>query len=189
MEISRKQFLEKLLKSYESSYDITMLETPEADGLSARAHFHVEESSYIISRRATMWTANSDEYVWFFSMPSLNDADCAACIRRAYEEGMASIDLNGKGQHMVTRLVAIFLCDTMEEAARTRVRKCRLYKSFLFSLKGWMEFHTAAVDFGKGLVAGNGYGRETVKHLEGLLHPKKGRRGGNQWGILKQMLH
>ncbi len=186
---SREVLLDRLLKSYESSYDITVLSSPEEDGLCAKAHFHVEESSYILTQRATMWSTNSDEYVWFFSMPTLKDADCEACIHRVYDEGMACIDLSGKGQHMVTRLVAVFLCDDMEDAARVRVRKCRIYKSFQFSLKGWMEFHAAAADLGKGAVVCNGYGRDTGKHLEDLLHPGTGRRRNKRWAILKQMLH
>lgn len=188
--LSRELLLEKLLKSYESSYDLVQMEQSEPDGLCATGRFHVEESSYVISQRATMWSTYSDEYVWFFSVPELTDAACESCIRRAYEEGMAKIDINAKGQHMVTRLVAVFLCDGIEEAALMRVRKCKLYKSFQFSLKGWMEFHAVAVDLGKGTVVCNRYGHQTAKHLKNIMNPDAIRRNGSkQWSILKQMLH
>ena len=89
---------------------------------------------------------------------------------------------------MVTRLVAVFLCDNAQEAALERVKKCRLYKSFQFSLKGWMEFHSVAVDLGKESVTANGYGRETAKFLKNLLHPPK-ERSNRFLRIFKEMLH
>ena len=184
--MTRDELLEKLMKSYAGSY-IERFETPGTDGLVAKAHFHVTEESYMISQKAKMWSVESDEYVWFFSVPHLTDALCEQAIRQAYDEGMAKIDPNGKN-HMVTRLCAIFLHDGADEAAEERVRKCRLYKSFQFSLKGWMEFHAVAVDLGKESVVNNGYGRETAKFLKNLLHPVK-RRGNRLWNIFKEMLH
>lgn len=186
--MTRDEMLDKLMRSYASSYDLVRLDAPDADGLVATGHFHVTEESYMISQKAKMWSVNSDEYVWFFSVPRLTDAMCEKCIRRAYDEGMAKIDPNGKNQ-MVTRLVAIFLHDGAEEEAEKRVRKCRLYKSFQFSLKGWMEFHAVAVDLGKESVVNNGYGRETAKFLKNLLHPKQRGKGNRLWGIFKEMLH
>lgn len=188
--LTRELMLDRLNRSYQSSYDLTPVEDdPEHPYLKVMAHYHVEETAYMISKRATMWSTQSDEYAWFFSVPKLTDADCEAAIKKAYDEGMAKIDLSGKNNHMVTRLTVIFLCDDMDEAAAQRIRKCRLYKSFQFSLKGWMEFHAVAADLGKESVVSNGYGRETAKHLKNLMHPKSGRKGGRRWNILKEMLH
>ena len=99
---------------------------------------------------------------------------------------MAKIDLEGKDAHMCTRLVAVFLCDSADQAAVEEIEKCRIYKSFQFSLKGWMEFHTAAIDFGKESVVSNRYGRETAKFLKSVLHPPKRRRKANPLSILKK---
>lgn len=187
---SREALLDRIRLSYQSSYDLSEPPADEAHpDLAMTGHYHVEESQYMISKRATMWQTESDEYVWFYSMPVLTDNACERAIRAAYDEGMAAIDLDGKKHHMVTRLTVIFLCDGMEEGARERIRKCRLYKNFQCSLRGWMEFHAVAADLGKESVVSNGYGRETANHLKTLMHPQSGRGRSRIWRILREMLH
>ena len=188
MRYDRAQLLERLLTGYSGSYDIDRAETGALPALQARAHFHVEEAQYVISRRATMWETESDEYVWFFSLPRLTAEDCERCIRFAHEEGMSKIDLSGERHHMVTRLVAVFLTDEAEPEALAHVQKCRLYKSFQFSLRGWMEFHAVAADLGKESVVSNPCGRETAKFLKTLMCPETGRKGKKRLGLLRRML-
>lgn len=188
MNFTREGFLDRLLDSYTANYDIERTETDRLP-LAATAQLHVTETQYILSKRAQMWRADSDEYVYFFSVPALSDELCQQCIQYAYDNGMGKIDLTSSTHHMCTRLVALFLCDSMEEAAVTRLEQCRLYKSFQFSLKGWMEFHTIAVDFGKESVVSNRYGRDTAKFLKKLLQPQKGGRGKNPWSIIQKVLH
>ena len=172
--------LEKLERSYAGSYDI---EEDVADiavpSLVARAHFHVEESQYMLSKKVVMYSTNSDEYVWVFSMPRLTDRECEDCIRYAWDHGLPLAKQDGK--QMVTRVVAIFLCDEAEDDAISRVEKCRLYKSFQFSLKGWAEFHAVAADLGKESAVSNRFGRETAKHLKSLMHPPARRARGNSF--------
>ena len=182
---TRDTFLSKLLDAYASSYDIAPAQHPQLP-LAATAHCHVTETQYALFKSAVMNHSNNDEYVYFFTPPHLTDELCRRCIDYAYEDGMAKID--PADHHMCTRLVALFLCDSMDDAAAERLKKCRIYKSFQFSLQGWMEFHTAAVDFGKESVVSNQYGRDTAKFLKNALHPEK-KKGKNPWGILKQMLH
>ena len=182
---TRDTFLSKLLDAYASSYDIAPAQHPQLP-LAATAHCHVTETQYALFKSAVMNHSNNDEYVYFFTPPHLTDELCRQCIDYAYEDGMAKIDPTD--HHMCTRLVALFLCDSMDDAAAERLKKCRIYKSFQFSLQGWMEFHTAAVDFGKESVVSNQYGRDTAKFLKSVLHPEK-KKGKNPWGIIKQMLH
>lgn len=182
---TRETFLDKLLNAYAGSYDIAYAQHSELP-LAATAHCHETVNQYALFKSAVMNHSNNDEYVYFFSVAHLTDELCRQCIDYAHADGMGKIDPTD--HHMCTRLVALFLCDSMEEAALKRLKKCRIYKSFQFSLQGWMEFHTAAVDLGKESVASNGYGRDTAKFLKSALHPQKRSKGGNRWGILKKML-
>jgi len=185
MEVSRDTFLERLYRAYSSSYDITELALSELP-MTALAHCHIDEDQYLLSKNAVMTHYNNDEYVYFFSLPQLTAELYNKCVDYAYQDGMARI--NPDDHHMCTRIVALFLCDSADADAVKRLKQCRIYKSFQFSLKGWMEFHTAAVDLGKESVVSNQYGRETAKFLKSALNPKARKRGGNSWSILKQML-
>lgn len=182
---TRDAFLDKLLNAYSRSYDIATPEQTELP-LTATAHCHETVTQYALFKSAVMNYSNNDEYVYFFTLPHLTDELCQACIDYAHADGMSKID--PANHHMCTRLVALFLCDSMEEAARERLKKCRIYKSFQFSLQGWMEFHTAAVDLGKESVVSNGYGRDTAKFLKSALHPVKRKQGRHPWSLLKEML-
>lgn len=172
MAFTRGELMERLLDSYRGSYDIEQ-DVNEADRpeLAARAHFFVNESQYMISKKAVMYSVTSDEYVWFFSAEHLTAAVADACIRYAWDKGLDLAD-HTNGKQMVTRVSAVFLCDSMDEEAAACIKNCRLYKSFQFSLKGWMECHAAAADLGKESAVSNRYGRETAKHLKNLMHPR-----------------
>lgn len=185
MEISRDAFLKRLYRAYSSSYDITEL-APSELPLTALAHCHIDEDQYLLTKSAVMTHYNNDEYVYFFSLPQLTEELYQKCADYAYSDGMARIDPDNS--HMCTRIVALFLCDCADAQAVQRLKKCRIYKSFQFSLKGWMEFHTAAVELEKGSVVSNQYGRETAKFLKNALHPTPGKQGGKFWSIVKQML-
>ena len=185
----RAEFLEKVLAGYAGNYDIEEFQPKEGElPLVATGVLHVAESGFVLTRKAEMWSANSAEYAYFFSVPSLTDSLTEQLIQYAYDEGMSHIDPKGTKNHMCSRITAIFLCDEAEDAAVERVRKCRLYKSFQFSLKGWMEFHAVAVDCGKESVTGNRYGHQTAEFMRQVLNPKPRKKGARAWGILGEML-
>ena len=77
--------------------------------------------------------------------------------------------------HMSSYIVALFLCDTYTEEAMRRLKRCRIRKSFQFSLKGWMEVHTAMIGVGIS------DGRKTVEFLKSLLFPEKVKKRKFKW--------
>ena len=188
MSLDRDEFLKTILRGYTGSYDIELVEEKEESfPLAARAALHMQEAGYFLTRKAQTWAANSDEYVFFYSLPHADLACVRDAIQQAYEEGMSKIDIKANPDHMCTRIVAVFICDEADADAVEHVRKCRLYKSFQMSLKGWMEFHAIIVDLGKGSVEYNRYGRETAKFCNNVLHPKTRKQNKKSlWGIFKR---
>ena len=169
-------FYEQLIDGYRNNYDIEPAENMD-NGLVSKLHMHVTESQCMIFKELEMWTADADEYVYVFRIQDLNEENCEEAIKFAYEQGMPLIKLDHvslKHQHMCTKLVALFLCDTASEAAIKKIKKCRIYKSFQFSLKGWMEMHTDLITLNDEKVYNNRYGTETAKYLKmHVAHYKK----------------
>ena len=87
------------------------------------------------------------------------------------EDGMQRVK-PGPG-HMASYITPVFICDTCDEDARKALKKCRIYKSFHFSLHGWMDHHTAVVQVSTGQIDANGGGRHTAKILKKILYTKK----------------
>ena len=166
--IDYESFAAQLIDGYVSNYDIERFEDRE-DNLIATAHMHVVESQCVIFKELRMWDADADEYVYIFHIPHLTEEAADAAIKLAHADGMPKIDLDHisiKHQHMCTHLVTLILADEADEAAVKKIKKCRIYKSFQFSLKGWMDMHTALITLSDGKVYANGYGRETAKFLK-----------------------
>ena len=166
--ISYAPFLKQMLDGYRSNYNVSEAEN-EFDELVATAELHMKQGQHLVFKEFEMWSADDDEYVDVFRTPHLTVSIAEECINRAYEDGFPKIKLdhvNFRHQHMCTRLVALFMYDDADEDALKVLKKCRIYKSFQFSLKGWMEMHTAGINLTDDSVISNRYGRETAKFLK-----------------------
>ena len=165
--IEYEPFLNQILDGYRTNYNVALCKP--GDELVASAELHMTQGQHVIFKEFTMWQADDDEYVYIFHIPHLTSGSVEAAIKRAYDDGFPRIKLDHvsfRHQHMCTRLVALFLYDDADEEALKAIRKCKIYHSFQFSLKGWMEMHTAGVSLTDGSVVSNRYGRETAKFLK-----------------------
>ena len=79
-------------------------------------------------------------------------------------------------EHSGQYITAVFICDTCDEDARKALKKCRIYKSFHFSLHGWMNFHAALVEVADGKVTSNASGHHVAKILKKILYDTRGKR-------------
>lgn len=77
---------------------------------------------------------------------------------------------------MYTYITPMFVCDTCDEEAKRAVKKCRIYKSFQFSLHGWMDYHAAVFETSTSSIFTNRSGRCVEKVLKNVLFQKKRRR-------------
>ena len=162
------EYIGRLLDGYRSNYDVEIIEEP-TDELYATAHMHAETVQNFLFKEFQMSAADADEYVYVYRVEHLTAEKAQEIIDRTYEDGFPKIKLDHysfRHQHMCTRLVALFLCESVDDAALKILKKCRIYKSFQFSLKGWMEMHTAILNLSDASVSSNTYGRETAKYMK-----------------------
>ena len=159
----REAVLEKLLNGYREYFDIDRFEDGEHDGvpLAAQCRFYVHSEKYVLLKKAKLWEANSSEFIYLFSVPELTEEIFAACRDYAYREGMKLVD--PKEGHMYSYITPIFVADSCTPEARKALTSCRIYKSFLFSFHGWMEFHTGLLLPGTGEVYTNRAGKANKK--------------------------
>lgn len=166
----RDTMLERLLAGYRAYFDIEQYDGRRADGIPVVAHcrFYVHSEKYVLIKKAKLWDADSNEFVYIFTMPELTRELYGRCRDYAYEEGMKLVD--PKPGHMYSYITAVFLCDTCTQEAAKALRRCRIYKSFHFSWYGWMDFHTAAIVRGDGSVLTNRSGRGNAKFMKSILN-------------------
>ena len=173
MSLTKQEVISKIERVYSGSYNIIKHEENEA-GLIMEADFHIHTENYFLSKRATLYKMDSNEYVYVFYYPNLTLDLFNNAVDMAYELGFEKI--NPGPDHRSSYIVAEILCDTYDIDAFKALKKYRRRKSFQFSLHGWMETHTVLIDLGTESVSTNGDGRLSGKFLKSVLHPKK-RRG------------
>lgn len=169
MEDTRAEVLQKLFNSYGKWYDISLQPAEDAPFI-AQGEFHEQARGYMLVKSAQTWSADRNEYVYFFSVPHLTKGDVEQFVSKSRALGEPRIvpDKN----HMSSNIVMVALCDEADADALAAVKAVRVRNSFQFSLKGWMEVHAAVIEVGKTEVTANSAGYNTAKFLKSILCPK-----------------
>ena len=193
--LTRQEAQDKLLKVYKSYYNIHRFDGGESavrDGgpvkgrtdeevklyieqkdypLIARCDFFEHSQKYVISRKAELWAADREEFLYLFNVPELTMEIFEKCKTYVCEDGMERINV-GPG-HMYSYLTAVFLCDSCDNNVIRAIRKTRIYKSFHFSLHGWMDYHNVVAVFDNSLVDSNYSGKSSAKFMKKIFYHKK----------------
>ena len=166
MPVSRAAMLAKLRDAYAVYFD-DVAPAEAVPHLAACFDFHSTNECFVISKKVKLWSAETNEYVHVFSLPHLDVQTFEACRARALELGMAKV--HPHLDHKSSFITAVFVCDTLAPDAAKALEKTRIHKDFLFSLKGWMDFRTAAVDLSSGKAFVNGAARDMKEFMLGNL--------------------
>ena len=188
MQESQLSVLDRVLQGYEQSYDIERSCTePFTLPASASAAFHAVESGFALTRRAEMWSAATNEYVWFFETPVLTADALQAVTAEAWEKGLARIERDDQKNHMCTRICAVFICGKSGEDALRAVRKLRKTKNFKLALEGWAELQAVVLETDNERISANPAARDTARFLNAVLHPRRRTRSFDLVQILKRI--
>lgn len=145
--------------------------------LYASAAFHQRGEGYLLSRRVTLWAAESHEYLFIYRTERLDPPQWLTIRQDALTRGRTRI--RPHDEHMVSYVSALVLCDALEAGAAEAVRRTRYSKSFWWGLRGWMRFRALALRVPPGtadgepaLYAGNAAARGALLSLvRKALHP------------------
>lgn len=173
MEYTTNSAVEKLLSSFQAYYNVK--EYTEAEKrelkmelpLRAFCEYYEKARKYVLSQKAELWSANSEEFIFLFQTEHLTKELFEKCKDYAYEESMKLAHI-GPG-HMYTYVTPIFVCDVCDEDARKALSKCLKFKSFRFSFHGWMDLHTAVLEVQNNQISLNAGGRSVEKVMKKVL--------------------
>ena len=167
--MGRKEIQDKLLKSYQRYYNIYPAEEAQRP-LVARCDYFEHSEKYVLSRKAELWSADAEEFLYLYDVPHLTVEAYEACMKHTTEDGMGRMNI-GPG-HMYSYLTAVIVSDQADEEAVKALKKSRLHKSFHFSFHGWMDYRAALVIGNGGGITTNGAGRCMTKVMKKVLDSK-----------------
>lgn len=170
---TRETAIERLLKSYQAYYNITTYEDDQ-NPLKAVCEFYEHSEKFVLSRKAELWSANCEEFIYLFDIEHLTKEVFEKFRDFVKEDGLKRANI-GPG-HMYTYITPVFICDTCDDEAKKSIKRCRIYQSFQFSLHGWMDYHVAVLEISNNnKIFTNRSGKCVEKVLKNVLFQKKRR--------------
>lgn len=166
-QIEMAGYLDRILKSYESYFDISRSYRILDWEVPAYACFSSRSERYILSKKAKLWGAEANEHLFFFCEKRL-DADRWEQIRQFMIRSEAEL-VKPHSEHMYSYLSAIILCEEITEEVKYAINSFRFHKNYKFSWYGWMTMRVTAVSLPAGNMVSNRAGRDIQKHLERII--------------------
>ena len=111
MHYTREAAIERLLRSFSSCYNIQLVEDDQTP-ITARCDFFEHSGQYVISKKAELWSADNEEFLYVLSIPHLTLELYEQWRDHVQAEAMERIHV-GPG-HMASYITPIFICDTCE---------------------------------------------------------------------------
>lgn len=170
MDYTRESAIERLLNSYRAYYNIYKFEG-EQGLIAARCDFFEHAQKYVLSKKAELWSADSEEFLYIIDVPHLTKEIFLEYKDKVLEDGTSRMNI-GPG-HMYTYITPVFITDEADEDAIKALKKCHIYKSFHFSLHGWMDYRAALLQVTDGKMYSNNSGKSVVKIMKKVLYSKK----------------
>ena len=171
MAFDRLAFLGVLEDSYAAYYNIIKENLPEEFPIAFRADFYKRDERYWLTKSVKYYGNETNEFVYVFSADSFTGENADAGIRYALEEGLPRVKPHK--EHQYTNIKVIFIANEYEPEALKAISSFRFQKSYHFSLWGYSNLLTTAVDVNDEKVWTNPAGREMKKYFSKLFAAQK----------------
>ncbi len=169
--MTKELYLQKLLPSYESFFDINYNVSAGSRIFPATAAYHSRSEKYVLVRSAKLWATEMNEYVYFAFGDTPNKEEFISLKKDALQAGLTQIKPHS--EHMYSYVSLLLVADFLSEEVIREIKKSSYHKTYLFSFHGWMHLRIAAVDLSSGKVYGNRQGKELLPLLQNILSQDK----------------
>lgn len=163
-----QEFLEKLIESYRSAFDIERSIDINGDIYDAYASFNVSSAKYVLIKKAELWRADCYEHTFFAHRNVLEKEDLNRFHRHIIEYIEPQLVREGEKctpkDHMYTYITGIFIAENgISEEVKKAVRKFKFFKNYKLGIRGYSEARILIFDMKNKKVLGNPAARDLVK--------------------------
>lgn len=160
--------LEKLLDSFQSSYDIERTCDINGDIYDAYASFNATSAKYVLVKKAELWRANCFEHVFFRLREKLTKKDIETFGEQIASYIEPELVRGGKKwpekDHMYTYMTAIYICEEgVAGDVKKSVQRFRYTKNYKFTIRGYSEARILVFDLENQKIFGNRAAATLVK--------------------------
>lgn len=170
----QQSYLNRILESYQESYDLTIPYTCGELSFAAYGHFYARQGKYLLVREIKMWENNGFDHAFFLEVDTAAETtvtDMDRFIRQHAEPGLVRGGRKYPAEnHMYSDITYIILSKgKIEQPIVKAVQKYRFGKNYLFTLRGWCDARVVAVDLAENRVYGNSRAKKLIPFYRTLL--------------------
>ena len=162
----RSVILERLFVSYSAWYDVSPGDMGSGLPLQAMCLHHTRSEKYVLSKKAKLWAVELNDFLYLFSMPTLEKDQVEACVLFSIEDALPRVKPHK--EHMYSFITAVFVADEADDDALKHVRKRKFFKSYKWGLCGSSPLKTAALDIRREKIVANNMGRDLCKQIKNI---------------------
>lgn len=172
------KYLESLLKTYESTFDLYRPYVINEEEYPAYGYFFSHLEKYVLVREVNLWSADSHEHILFqtYDQAKSSDVKHLKDVMADYMEPQ----LVRKGEptvpenHMYSYLTVVVLSEQqLSKDTIQAVRKFKFEKGYQMNIRGYSQGRIVAVDLEQEKVYSNYQGRKLKKHFNEMLKKYK----------------
>lgn len=156
--------LNRLLLSYEAYFDITKPYAIADMEIPAFAEFHTRGEKYVLIKKAKLWAAESNEYLFFLLAPKFEACDIDV-INHLFTTAERQF-VKPHSEHMYTYISAIILTEEIAGDAERLIQRYKFRKSYKLSVHGWSSGRLALWNLADKTLVTNTDGKGLKKMLE-----------------------
>jgi hypothetical protein len=162
----RLVILNRFLNSYESSYDIVNGDMASGLPLQAVCVHHTRSEKYVLSKKAKLWAAEVNDYLYLFCMQTLAKEQAEECVLFSIKDALPRVKPHN--EHMYSFISAVFLADETEQDALKFIKRRKFNKSYRLGFYGSYPLKTAALEKKKKKIVTNSMGRDLRKQIKNI---------------------
>lgn len=175
--MDKAELLEKMKRFYASTFDLATDQQVGDEVFSLYGHFNVDNSQYVLSKKAKLWEANCQEHLLVRTVEdgkTLCEEDLRSIDRFLQEYVEPEYVRHGEKlppqNHMYTYLTVVLITEgDLDRATAEYVKKYKFEKTYLLNIRGYMETRLVVVSLKDRQVATNRAGKSLVKLYQKLL--------------------
>lgn len=166
-EQTKNEVFETILKTYLAYFNVEKDVTINGTSYNAIAEYHSRGEKYFLTKKAKLWAAETNEYVYFIICENLD----AETLNKLFSEviNYSLTRIKPHSEHMFSYISMVIITERPEQNVSTQVSKLTFKKNFKFSLHGWTDFRLALLDVSDKKIITNSSGKEIARNFKKSL--------------------
>lgn len=172
--MTMEEFTERLIRTYEGSYDITAPADFGGLHFSFMGRMYAHQEKYVLTREAQLWEKNGFDYLFVLPTEQASPELLDTLDRMIREHAEPELVRGGRKypakNHMYSDITVIVISSS---PIPEQVKKCfcryHFSRNYLFTVRGWCDARLLAVDLAENRICGNRKAKPLLRYFQKML--------------------